>query len=175
MDNLINSDNSFSELLRIGQAARLLCVHPNTLRGWERQKKISSIRIGGHGDRRYRRTELLALLSSNDGGNSAASVMPNQTSRSGFTPLTPNQLFQLISQQCISLSQAAIITGYHEDYLGQRARLGELKAVKIGRNWVTHRSCLDDFCKSHSGAYPHRPKNIWGRKNAKSRKTAISK
>ncbi len=175
MDNLTNSDNSFSELLRIGQAAHLLGVNTNTLRGWERQKKISSIRIGSRGDRRYRRAELLALLSSSGVTNLSASVAPDKRQRPDVISLTPHKLFKLIGEQCLPLSEAAKITGYHEDYLGQRARLGELKAIKVGRNWITHRSYLEDFCKSHSGAYPHRPKNIWGRKNAKSRNTAISK
>lgn len=37
----------------------------------------------------------------------------------------------------ISLAQAAKISGYHQDYLGQLARAGKLDAQKIGRNWVT--------------------------------------
>ena len=37
----------------------------------------------------------------------------------------------------LSLAQAAVITGYHQDYLGQLARAGKLPAQKIGRNWVT--------------------------------------
>lgn len=43
----------------------------------------------------------------------------------------------------ISLSQAAEITGYHQDYLGQLCRLGKLKAAKIGRNWYTTKSELE--------------------------------
>jgi hypothetical protein len=37
----------------------------------------------------------------------------------------------------LSLAQAAQMTGYHQDYLGQLARAGKLPAQKIGRNWVT--------------------------------------
>ncbi|QQS22722.1 helix-turn-helix domain-containing protein [bacterium] len=40
----------------------------------------------------------------------------------------------------ISLSQAAQISGYHQDYLGQLCRLGKLRAAKIGRNWYTTQS-----------------------------------
>lgn len=40
----------------------------------------------------------------------------------------------------ISLSQAAQISGYHQDYLGQLCRLGKLRASKIGRNWYTTQS-----------------------------------
>lgn len=37
----------------------------------------------------------------------------------------------------VSLSQAAEISGYHQDYLGQLCRLGKIRAAKIGRNWYT--------------------------------------
>lgn len=37
----------------------------------------------------------------------------------------------------VSLSQAAEISGYHQDYLGQLCRLGKIRASKIGRNWYT--------------------------------------
>jgi hypothetical protein len=37
----------------------------------------------------------------------------------------------------ISLAEAAKLTGYHQDYLGQLARAGKLNAQKIGRNWAT--------------------------------------
>lgn len=43
----------------------------------------------------------------------------------------------------ISLSQAAEISGYHQDYLGQLCRLGKIKAAKIGRNWYTTKSELE--------------------------------
>ena len=35
------------------------------------------------------------------------------------------------------MAEAAKLTGYNQDYLGQLARSGKLKAKKIGRNWIT--------------------------------------
>ncbi len=43
----------------------------------------------------------------------------------------------------ISLSRAAQLTGYHQDYLGQLCRLGKLRATKIGRNWFTSPEALN--------------------------------
>ena len=40
-------------------------------------------------------------------------------------------------QQYISLQEATKYCGYAQEYLSLRARQGKLKAVKIGRNWVT--------------------------------------
>ncbi len=45
----------------------------------------------------------------------------------------------------ISLSQAAALSGYHQDYLGQLCRLGKIKASKIGRNWYTTQSELQSL------------------------------
>lgn len=41
------------ELLTIKEAARLISVHPNTLRNWEKEGKIHAVRIGSRRDRRY--------------------------------------------------------------------------------------------------------------------------
>ncbi len=41
------------------------------------------------------------------------------------------------------MHQAAKMTGYHQDYLGQLARGGKLEAVKVGRNWFTTKLAID--------------------------------
>lgn len=41
------------ELLTIREASRMINVHPNTLRNWEREGKIQAVRIGARRDRRY--------------------------------------------------------------------------------------------------------------------------
>ncbi len=45
----------------------------------------------------------------------------------------------------ISLSKAAELTGYHQDYLGQLCRLGRLPAKKVGRNWFTSQEALNNL------------------------------
>ena len=45
--------SEISELLTIKEAAKLINVHPNTLRNWEREGKIQAVRIGSRRDRRY--------------------------------------------------------------------------------------------------------------------------
>jgi hypothetical protein len=47
----------------------------------------------------------------------------------------------------ISLSQAAKFCNYSQDYLNLRARQKKLKAVKLGRNWVTTREWLDEYSR----------------------------
>jgi excisionase family DNA binding protein len=44
-------------LLTTGQAARLLNVHANTVRRWDRQGILTSYRIGVRGDRRFSEDE----------------------------------------------------------------------------------------------------------------------
>ncbi len=53
-----------------------------------------------------------------------------------------------IGQNYISLSEAAKYSGrYSQEYLSLRARQGKLKAVKIGRNWVTTKKWVDEYIK----------------------------
>ena len=45
----------------------------------------------------------------------------------------------------ISLKQASKFSDYSQDYLSLRARHGKLKAIKIGRNWVTTKEWLNEY------------------------------
>ena len=54
-----------SRLLRIGEAAQLLHVHPNTLRKWSDEGQLEVYRIGPRRDRRFNREEILHFLSNN--------------------------------------------------------------------------------------------------------------
>lgn len=49
-------------LLRTGEACAILCIHQNTLRRWSRQGLIKAYRVGPRGDRRFRRDDIIALL-----------------------------------------------------------------------------------------------------------------
>ena len=50
------------ELLTLKQACKILSCHPNTLRSWENQGKVTSIRLGSRRDRRFREAEIRSLL-----------------------------------------------------------------------------------------------------------------
>lgn len=45
-------------LLKISEAAKLLGVHPETLRRWDRSGKLKAVVISSRGDRRYQRADL---------------------------------------------------------------------------------------------------------------------
>ncbi len=49
------------------------------------------------------------------------------------------------NDELISLSEAAVICGLHPKHLGLLARDGKLAARKIGRNWVTTRSAVEQY------------------------------
>lgn len=55
----------------------------------------------------------------------------------------------------LSLHKAAEICGYSQEYLSLRARQGKLKAIKMGRNWVTKKEWLADYVVNFNGAVPH--------------------
>src|SRR3989344_1901124 len=45
----------------------------------------------------------------------------------------------------ISLHEATTYCQYSQEYLSLRARTGKLKAVKLGRNWMTKKEWLDEY------------------------------
>ena len=46
----------------VALAARILGVHPNTVRTWTQQRRLPVLRINARGDRRYRVADLEAFL-----------------------------------------------------------------------------------------------------------------
>ncbi len=64
--NKSQNQNIQEELVTISQAAKLLGVHIDTLRKWDKQGKLKSIRVGAKCWRRYKKSDLLQLLNSNN-------------------------------------------------------------------------------------------------------------
>ena len=68
MDNKIK----LPRLLNINQVAKILGVVPQTLRRWDRDGKLKAIRVGnkkGVGERRYRREDIIKLITSQEDNN----------------------------------------------------------------------------------------------------------
>ena len=57
---------SFPKMLRVGEAARILHIHPNTLRKWSGIGLIPSYRIGRRRDRRFTLEDLATFLQVSD-------------------------------------------------------------------------------------------------------------
>ena len=55
-------------MVPVGEAARILHVHPNTLRKWSDRGLIPTYRIGNRRDRRYAVEDLLAFLARDGNG-----------------------------------------------------------------------------------------------------------
>ena len=54
------------QMLRVGEAASFLHVHPNTLRKWSSVGLIPSYRLGHRRDRRFRLEDLASFLNQED-------------------------------------------------------------------------------------------------------------
>ena len=55
-------DLNNANLLTVGQVARLLHIHPNTVRRWSNKGILESYRICGRGDRRFKKEDVNQLL-----------------------------------------------------------------------------------------------------------------
>lgn len=58
-----NTTNKEKELLTINEVAKILDVHPETLRRWDNEGKLKAVRVGERGHRKYKKSEIQALLS----------------------------------------------------------------------------------------------------------------
>jgi len=55
-------EEQMGNMLTVQEVARLLHIHPNTLRRWSNRGLIKAYRITPRGDRRFRREEILEFL-----------------------------------------------------------------------------------------------------------------
>jgi len=55
-------EEHMGNMLTVQEVARLLHIHPNTLRRWSNRGLIKAYRITPRGDRRFRREEILDFL-----------------------------------------------------------------------------------------------------------------
>jgi excisionase family DNA binding protein len=62
MEEERTSDIHMDDMLTVREVARLLHVHPNTLRRWSNTGRIKAYRITPRGDRRFRREEIAKFL-----------------------------------------------------------------------------------------------------------------
>jgi len=56
------NDEHIDDMLTVNEVARLLHVHPNTLRRWSNIGRIRAYRINPRGDRRYRLRDIEGFL-----------------------------------------------------------------------------------------------------------------
>lgn len=56
--------NKLPELLTLKQTCIILGCHPNTLRQWDKKGILIAVRFGERMDRKYRKDDIIKLLSS---------------------------------------------------------------------------------------------------------------
>jgi excisionase family DNA binding protein len=56
------ASEQMDDMLTVREVARLLHVHPNTLRRWSNKGRIRAYRISPRGDRRFKREEIARFL-----------------------------------------------------------------------------------------------------------------
>jgi excisionase family DNA binding protein len=61
------SEERLSNLLTLREVARMLRIHPNTLRRWSNEGRIRAYRINSRGDRRFKREEVARFVADLNG------------------------------------------------------------------------------------------------------------
>jgi excisionase family DNA binding protein len=60
----MTSNQESNELMTVGEVARLLHIHPNTVRLWSNKGILESYRISKRGDRRFKKEDVALLFDS---------------------------------------------------------------------------------------------------------------
>jgi len=58
----MTSTTEIPELITLSEASRILKVHPNTLRLWDKNGILPAVRIGEKKVRRYRKEDILKFI-----------------------------------------------------------------------------------------------------------------
>jgi diguanylate cyclase (GGDEF)-like protein/excisionase family DNA binding protein len=74
LEGLATSAQPAPATVSVTKAARLLGVHPNTVRAWSDQGRLPCLRINARGDRRFRLDELQAFLAEAAAANGAVAA-----------------------------------------------------------------------------------------------------
>lgn len=59
-------ESGLPEYLTLPEVVRILKVHPNTLRNWDKDGTLKAIRIGKRNIRRWKKSDVLKYLESNN-------------------------------------------------------------------------------------------------------------
>lgn len=60
----MKKSKKLSELLTLSETAKVLNVHSNTLRKWDKKGILIAVRFGERRDRRYKKEDVMKLLES---------------------------------------------------------------------------------------------------------------
>ena len=63
----MSNNEDLNPMLTANEVAHLLNVHINTVRRWSNQGALKTYRIGGRGDRRFERDDVVKFLSGQSG------------------------------------------------------------------------------------------------------------
>lgn len=59
------TDKELPEYLTLAEVSKLLKVHPNTLRNWDKSGQLKAVRIGVRKIRRYKKDDVVRFLEAN--------------------------------------------------------------------------------------------------------------
>jgi excisionase family DNA binding protein len=145
-----------TRLLRVGQAAKILGIHVQTLRVWTRQGKIACQTMGTQGQRRYREDVVLAFARELYGteaedapGRSAILYLRVSGPQGQETSLASQETELRAQAQLESVQVIAVIkdhgSGLNERRTGLLRSLALLKEQQAQELWVTHGDRLARF------------------------------
>ena len=139
------------ELLAVGTAAKRLGVHPQTLRSWEANGRITALRVNDRGDRRFHSEDVDRLLQESS-GKPEPSATPTHAAYVRVSG-RGDQMSSLAAQEA-ELTDAAgglvavfhdVGSGLSERRQGLQSALAAARRGEFTTLWVTHEDRLTRF------------------------------
>lgn len=143
--------NNQSQLLRVGVAAKILGLHPVTVRIYANTGKLPCVRVGPRRERRFRRVDVEKLLHGSGAPQRTALYVRVSSSKGQETSLK-NQEAELRKATSGSATSSASVVVFRDKASGlneKRRGLARLRAAasrgEIDEVWSTHEDRLTRF------------------------------
>lgn len=171
---LSGSDSDrYGDMLSVGDVARMLNVHVNTVRRWDKSELLHSYRINARGDRRFQRDEIVALIAR----------FKDFNLKNGLT-LMKNEKGSSLIELAVAMAILGIITvGFFNGLCNASRNLSwtdeKQTAITLAESQIEYVKSLPEFASTYSPAvstdeYPGYSVEIYG-DNLTSRDTNIQK
>ena len=132
--------------LRVGVAARLLGVHPQTIRVWEKSGKLPCVRVGPRNERRFARTDVERIMRGDKPKRVALYLRVSGSAGQESSLETQEKELRAATRDSVEIKvYKDKASGLNEKRRGlTRLRVASAKG-EIDQVWVTHEKRLTRF------------------------------
>jgi excisionase family DNA binding protein len=135
--------------LRVGVAAKILGLHPQTIRRWEREGKLACIRVGPRNERRFARADVERLRRGDVTRRVALYLRASGSAGQETSLASQERELRRATRGIVGKGKVLVFKDRASGLDERRRGLGRLRAAaargEIDQVWVTHEDRLTRF------------------------------